>query len=110
MIFSEYEVKALNEVFDRISNSAPQRLDLDVLIGKYGVISARTFTRAYKELFGKSPLQHQQETMMLYAKQRMREGEQVKVIAFELGYNDVANFSKRFKKVIGYAPSRIKRT
>jgi len=106
MTFTEYEIKILNEVFDQISESAPAQLDTTAIISKYR-LSPRTFVRAYKKLFGKTPSQHHHEVAMLYAKERIKEGVQIKTVARELGYHDIANFSRKFKKVIGYPPSKV---
>lgn len=106
MTFTAYEIRILNEVFEQISASVPAPLDTNEIISKYR-LSARTFVRAYKKLFGKTPAQHHHEVTMLYAKELIKEGMQIKSVARELGYNDIANFSRKFKKVIGYPPSKV---
>ena len=108
MTLTEYEIKIFNEVFEQITHSAPAQLDIFAITTKYR-FSARTFLRGYKKLFGKTPTQHHHEVMMHYAKQKIKDGAKIKIVALELGYDDIANFSRKFKTVIGYPPSKVGR-
>lgn len=77
------------------------------LLARQSNISQYHLLRLYKRCFDQSPQQLQQQLRMKKAKQLiLKEKHSCSDIAFYLGYNDLAAFSKQFKHVFGVAPSK----
>lgn len=78
-------------------------------------LSPDYYSRAFKKMYGKSPMAYLTELRMGEAKRRMlASGQSVRTIAFSLGFQDEFYFSRKFKEETGLAPSvyvnRIKET
>lgn len=73
-------------------------------------ISAKHLIDLCKKNTGKTPLQHIREYVAAEAKRLLYNTElSVKQVAYELGFDDPANFSKYFKSVCGYSPADYRR-
>lgn len=105
MPLTKHEIQILEEIHYVISLSVPQPVDITALLSRYH-ISLSTFNRAFKAYYKKTPAQHRINEMMAYAKKKIAEGYQIKVIARELGYSKTSNFSRAYKKVCGVLPSK----
>lgn len=67
--------------------------------------------RLFQKRFGRSPIQHVIFLRMERAKYLLKNTTwSIEQIAEQVGYNDVFNFSKRFKKSVGLAPGFYRRT
>ncbi len=73
--------------------------------------SPKTLSNLFGEYNSKSPLQVIQERIVLEAKRLFLYTEKsAKEIAFEIGFDDAAHFSRFFKKSVGRSPSEFKKT
>lgn len=72
--------------------------------------SPKTLSNLFKEYNNKSPLQVINNRIILEAKrQLLNTNKTIDELAFELGYNDVAHFSKFFKNHVGDSPSSFRK-
>jgi AraC-like DNA-binding protein len=77
-------------------------------LAKTAGMSLSTFKREFKKQFGISPGKWLREQRLYRAKIMLKNPDKnISDIAFELGYNDVAAFSKAFKSETGYSPSEF---
>ncbi len=84
------------------------KITLDVL-AKVSGISKFHFARVFKNCFSKTPLEMQEQLRMEKAKTLIHKDHiSLTSIADQLGYTDLALFSKRFKKYYKIPPSRYK--
>jgi len=82
-----------------------QKVKLDQL-AKYAGISKFHFIRLFKLCFQQSPLQLQESLRMNKANELINiKTKNLSTIAFDLGYGDLASFSKKFKKHFNVSPS-----
>lgn len=79
-------------------------------MGKIIQYSAPHLHRLFQKRFGRSPIQHLIFLRMQRAKYLLVYTTwSIEQIAEQLGYNDVFNFSKRFKKSIGFPPGQYRK-
>ncbi len=82
------------------------KITLD-LLAQQSNISKYHFLRLFKQCFEQSPQELQEQLRMTMAKQLvLKEKYSFSEIAFHLGYNDLAAFSKQFKRIFGVPPSK----
>lgn len=75
-------------------------------LAKTANMSVSSFKRFFKKQFGLPPGQWLREQRIARAKSMLNDqSKSISDIAFELGYSDVAAFSKAFKADTGYSPS-----
>lgn len=73
--------------------------------------SPKTISNLFREYNNKSPLQVIQDRIALEAKRLIIYTDKTaKEIAFELGFEDAAHFSRLFKKTVGKSPSDFKKS
>ncbi|MEN7546707.1 helix-turn-helix domain-containing protein [Rapidithrix thailandica] len=71
--------------------------------------SPKTLSNVFNKLGEKAPSERIQERVLLEAKRMLSVTEKpVKEIAYDLGYESAAHFSRFFKKHMGYSPSAFK--
>lgn len=74
-------------------------------------MSLSTFKRCFKKQFGKSPGKWLKEQRIAKAKRMLKnQAAPISDVAFELGYSDVAAFSKAFKTDTGFTPTEFLKT
>jgi AraC-like DNA-binding protein len=73
--------------------------------------SPKTISNLFGEYNSKSPLQVIQDRISLEAKRLfIHTDKTAKEVAFELGFEDAAHFSRFFKKLVGKSPSEFKKS
>lgn len=73
-------------------------------------ISPKHLIELCKKHTGRTPLQHIREYTVAEAKRLLyNTGLSVKEVAYELNFEDPANFSKYFKSICGYSPAEYRR-
>lgn len=84
-------------------------LSLDALAGQAG-FSRFHFCREFKRRIGRTPFRHLTLMRMERAKKLMKRSEMtISDIASAVGYNDVSNFSRKFKEVNSITPTLFRR-
>lgn len=71
-------------------------------------MSKFAFIRLFKKTFGISPYQYILNKRLVYAMQELKSGKAIGDIASITGFADTPSFSKAFKQLFGFAPSKIK--
>jgi AraC-like DNA-binding protein len=69
-------------------------------------MSVPTFHHHFREMTGTSPLQYLKTMRLTRARQLLHGGRAVKVVARDVGYESVSQFSREYRKLFGTAPSR----
>jgi AraC-like DNA-binding protein len=66
------------------------------------------FAQRFVDVVGETPARYVARMRMHQARQWLREGQRVAVVAERLGYESEASFSRAFKRVIGASPSHFR--
>ncbi|WP_108808130.1 helix-turn-helix domain-containing protein [Aquimarina spinulae] len=99
-------VSKLFEAREYIHLYYAHKISLSTLAGISG-ISKYHFARVFKICFKMTPLQMQEQLRMEKARELLHSGKiSLTSIAYQLGYTDLASFSKRFKKYYKISPSQ----
>lgn len=92
----------------RIEAQADERLGLNVL-AREGAMSPYHFLRTFRQVTGMTPHQYVLHTRLHRAARRLRaSGDPVSMIAFEAGFNDLATFNRRFRRLLGMTPGAFR--
>jgi AraC family transcriptional regulator len=92
----------------RIEEQADERLRLSAL-AREAAMSPYHFLRTFRQVTGMTPHQYVLHTRLHRAAQRLRASvDPVSTIAFEAGFNDLATFNRRFRRLIGMTPSAFR--
>jgi YesN/AraC family two-component response regulator len=85
----------------------------DLSLGKIAVafqLSASYISRFIKDQTGVNFTEYVQELRMEYVKQQLiKSDDSIKQIVMDVGYKDVANFTRKFKQNIGVTPGQYRR-
>jgi AraC family transcriptional regulator len=102
---SRRDARRVSDALRRIEESADETLTLDRLAGD-AATSPYHFLRVFHEVVGMTPHQFVLRTRMHRAAVRLRRsGEPIAAIAFDVGFNDLSTFNRRFRRVMGASPS-----
>lgn len=77
-------------------------------VAEYCCVSRTVLYNKIKGLSGLSPLEFIRQIKLKVALQFLQNGYSVSETAFQIGYTDVKYFSKQFKLMYGYTPSKVK--
>jgi len=92
----------------RIEAQADERLGLNALACE-AAMSPYHFLRTFRQVTGMTPHQYVLHTRLQRAAQRLRASmDPVSMIAFEVGFDDLATFNRRFRRLIGVTPSAFR--
>jgi len=92
----------------RIEAQADQRLGLNAL-AREAAMSPYHFLRTFRQVTGMTPHQYVLHTRLQRAAQRLRaSADPVSMIALEAGFNDLATFNRRFRRLLGVTPSAFR--
>jgi AraC family transcriptional regulator len=89
----------------RIGAETDAHLGLNAL-ARGAAMSPYHFLRTFRQVTGMTPHQYVLHARLLQAARRLRaSADPVSAIAFEAGFNDLATFNRRFRRLIGVTPS-----
>jgi AraC family transcriptional regulator len=92
----------------RIEAQADEHLGLNAL-AREAAMSPYHFLRTFRQVTGVTPHQYVLHTRLCRAARRLRASlDPVSMIAFEAGFNDLATFNRRFRRLIGVTPSAFR--
>lgn len=97
--------QALMQVLDAIRHQPAANWSVVELARQVG-LSNTQLHRLCQRLYARAPAQLVLDIRMQIARERLRQGQRVAEVASELGYQEVASFSRRFSQHFGCAPSR----
>lgn len=92
-----------------IEENYNQKLDLEA-ISRFSMMSPFHFLRSFKQVYGVTPHRFQSSLKIKEAIKLIQDDEEVKKIAWSLGYPDVFTFSKQFKIFTGSTPGEFRRS
>jgi AraC-like DNA-binding protein len=96
--------RAICSMHEQLAGSL--RLDA---VAKEAGMSKYHFCRVFKQYCGMSPMQFLRWLRVEQAKQLLATpGLKVSSVAFSVGFNDIGEFNRQFKKVTGFSPSRFR--
>lgn len=78
-------------------------------VAEHCCVSRTVLYNKVKGLTGLSPLEFIRQIKIKIALELLRKGYTVSDAAFKIGYTDVKYFSKQFKMIYGYVPSKVKK-
>jgi AraC-like DNA-binding protein len=92
----------------RIEAQADEHFGLNALACE-AAMSPYHFLRTFRQVTGMTPYQYVLRTRLHRAARRLRAGvEPVSTVVFEAGFNDLATFNRRFRRLIGMTPSAFR--
>src|SRR5690606_28658583 len=71
-------------------------------------LNRNRLTSGFQSTFGVTPADYSRKLRIRWARQRLLSGEQVSIVAAEVGYDSLAAFGRAFRKHYGYPPSEAK--
>ncbi len=100
----------LNRAMSYISDHLTDTLTLDAVAAQAG-LSRQAFSRFFHRLVGMSYLDYVLSLRLSLARRCLLESEKgVAEIAFQVGFNNLSNFNRQFRKVMGTAPRSFRAT
>ena len=95
--------------YDFICSNYMRHIKVEEIAGQLGV-NRQYLSRLFKAQYGITMQDFLIKTRIDYAEKLLKKGYSVAESAYMVGYEDVFNFSKMFKKQKGISPSKINRT
>jgi len=84
-----------------------QPLDIDQLCRHVRMSRSKLYVEFKKQL-GCSPGEYQQQLRLKAAAEAIRAGKTVTVACYDVGFNDLSHFSRRFSRFFGCSPSQYR--
>lgn len=97
----------ISEMLKYAEDNYNQNLSIEQFAEHFNM-SRTVFYNRVKALTGKGPLEVVRQVKFKIAANMLRKGYNVSEAAMEIGYSDVKYFSRLFKKIFGYTPSKEK--
>ncbi|WP_456405803.1 AraC family transcriptional regulator [Thiolapillus sp.] len=101
------EANALIAALDWINSTLSQPLDIARLCRHAGLSRSRLYVE-FKEKIGCSPMELQQQLRLKRAAERIRNGEAITAVAYDLGFKSPSHFCRRFKAFYGCVATEYK--
>ena len=96
----------LNETWEGLAARAKYRPGA---LAKLCKVSLRTLQRHFAKHYGLTLGGWMREVRLSQAYQRINTGEQIKAVAFDLGFKQLSHFSRVFKQVHGVPPRMVRK-
>jgi len=101
------EANSLIAALDWINSTLSKPLDIDHLCRHAGMCRSRLYVE-FKEKFGCSPVELQQQLRLKQAAERIKNGEAITAISYDLGFSTPSHFCYRFKNFFGCTASEYR--
>lgn len=101
------EANALVAALDWINSTLSQPLDITRLCRHAGMSRSRLYVE-FKQKIGCSPVELQQQLRLKRAAERIRGGEAITAVAYDLGFKSPSHFCRRFKAFFGCVATEYK--
>jgi AraC-like DNA-binding protein len=103
-VANEITIRAVEQY---IMNHLEARIKITDLIRLFNA-SKTSLVSGFRTLYGTSIHQYHLKKSMEHAKTKLIEGQQIKVVAFQLGYRHIGNFTRAFKNIHQVTPQSYK--
>ena len=104
MLWHENTANRIHQATQNIREHLSQDLIISELAERVGM-SKSAFFEQFKSITGTSPLQYQKELRLLQARDWLRSsGDKVSDVAFRIGYESSAQFSREYSRKFGVSP------
>ncbi len=101
------EANSLIAALDWINQNLSTSLNVDTLCRRVGMSRSKLYVE-FKEKLGCSPVELQQQLRLRNAAERIKKGELITRISYDLGFNTPGHFCQRFKRFYGCTPSEYR--
>ncbi|MDH5392704.1 MAG: AraC family transcriptional regulator [Gammaproteobacteria bacterium] len=101
------EANSLIAAIDWINSTLSKPLAVEQLCRHSGMSRSRLYVE-FKEKLGCSPVEFQQQLRLKRAAERIRNGEVITAVSYDLGFNNPSHFCRRFKSFFGCTASEYK--
>ena len=101
------EANSLIAALDFINKRLSTPLDIESLCRHAGMSRSRLYVQ-FKDKLGCSPVEFQQQLRLKNAAERIRSGEAITTICYDLGFNHPSHFCRRFKNFFGCTATEYK--
>jgi AraC-like DNA-binding protein len=104
----EKDLEALREVMKMLSNSTLQKFPSIQFLSKTATMSSTKLKTRFKQIYGMKLYEFYNHHRLLQAKEMLRTGDySVKQVGVNIGFTNLSNFAKAFKKEFGVLPREI---
>jgi AraC family transcriptional regulator len=106
---SRRDEQRISEALRRIEAKAHEPISL-IALARGAAMSPYHFLRTFRSVVGMTPHQFVLGARLCRAAVRLRQSdESVSAIAYEAGFNDLSTFNRRFRRIMGIAPTAYRR-
>ena len=104
----EKDVEALREVMNLLSDTQLHKFPSIEVLSKTAMMSSTKLKTRFKQIYGMKLYEFYNHHRLLYAKEMLRTGNySVKQVGVNIGFSNLSNFAKAFKKEFGVLPREI---
>jgi len=101
------DANGMTAALNFLEHSLSQPLDIDQLCRHVRMSRSKLYVEFKKQL-GCSPGEYQQQLRLKSAAEAIRSGKSVTMACYDVGFNDLSHFSRRFSQFFGCSPSQFR--
>ena len=101
------DASGMTVALNYLKHNLSQPLDIDQLCRHVRMSRSKLYVEFKKQL-GCSPGEYQQQLRLKSAAEAIRSGKSVTMACYEVGFNDLSHFSRRFSQFFGCSPSQFR--
>ena len=100
------DAERFDAVIEFMRTNLQTQVNLETL-SKIGNVSKFHLIRSFKSAVGMPPAKYHMQLRLIEARRRLRIGQHVQDVAFDLGFYDQSHFINAFRKIMGVSPLRF---
>jgi len=101
------DATGITAVINYIEHSLEQPLDIELLCQKACMSRSKLYTEFKKQL-GCSPSEYIQQQRLKRAAELLTQGNMISQVCYDVGFNDLSHFSRRFTQFFNCSPSQFR--